>query len=105
MRRPWKPPTPEALLTKSIRQLLNSVGIFAWKEWGGPMSTPGVPDIIGCFKGRLIGIEIKSEKGVVSESQKEFIENINRAGGLAFVARSLEDVIEGLGLQDRFLLR
>jgi hypothetical protein len=105
MRRPWKPPTPEALLTKSIRQLLNSVGIFAWKEWGGPMSTPGVPDIIGCFKGRLIGIEIKSEKGVVSEYQKEFIDNINRAGGLAFVARSLEDVIEGLGLQDRFLLR
>jgi hypothetical protein len=105
MRRPWKPPTPEALLTKSIRQLLNSVGIFAWKEWGGPMSTPGVPDIIGCFKGRLIGIEIKSEKGVVSEYQKEFIDNINRAGGLAFVARSLEDVIEGLGLQDRFLIR
>lgn len=105
MRRPWKPPTPEALLTKSIRQLLNSVGIFAWKEWGGPMSTPGVPDIIGCFKGRLIGIEIKSEKGVVSEYQKEFIENINRAGGLAFVARSIEDVIEGLGLQDRFLIR
>jgi len=104
MRRPWKPPTPEALLTKSIRQLLNSVGIFHWKAWGGPMSTPGVPDIIGCFKGRMIGIEIKSEKGVVSEYQKEFIENINRAGGLAFVARSLEDVIEGLGLQDRFLL-
>lgn len=69
------------------------------------MSTPGVPDIIGCFKGRLIGIEIKSEKGVVSEYQKEFIENINRAGGLAFVARSLDDVIEGLGLQDRFLIR
>ena len=105
MRPPWKPPTAEALLTKSIRQLLNSVGIFAWKEWGGPMSTPGVPDIIGCFKGRLIGIEIKSEKGVVSEYQKEFIENINRAGGLAFVARSVDDVIEGLGLQDRFLLR
>jgi len=104
MRRPWKPPTPEAQLTRAIRQLLNSVGIFHWKAWGGPMSTPGVPDIIGCFKGRMIGIEIKSEKGVVSEYQKEFIENINRAGGLAFVARSLEDVIEGLGLQDRFLL-
>ena len=68
------------------------------------MSTPGVPDLICCFKGRLIGIEIKSEKGIVSEYQKEFIDNINRAGGLAFVARSLEDVIEGLGLQDRFLL-
>lgn len=69
------------------------------------MSTPGVPDLICCFKGRLVGIEIKSEKGIVSEYQKEFIDNINRAGGLAFVARSLEDVIEGLGLQDRFLIR
>lgn len=105
MRRPWKPPTEEAQLTRSIRQLLNSLGIFHWKSWGGPMSTPGVPDLICCFKGRLVGIEIKSEKGIVSEYQKEFIDNINRAGGLAFVARSLEDVIEGLGLQDRFLIR
>ena len=69
------------------------------------MSTPGVPDLICCFKGRLVGIEIKAEKGIVSEYQKEFIDNINRAGGLAFVARSVDDVIEGLGLQDRFLLR
>ena len=69
------------------------------------MSTPGVPDLICCFKGRLIGIEIKAEKGVVSDYQKEFISEINRADGLAFVARSLEDVIEGLGLQDRFLIR
>ena len=69
------------------------------------MSAPGIPDIIGCFKGRMIGIEIKSQKGVVSEYQREFIDNINRAGGLAFVARSLDEVIERLGLQDRFLLR
>lgn len=68
------------------------------------MSTPGVPDLICCFKGRLVGIEIKAEKGIVSDYQKEFIERINHAGGLAFVARSVDDVIEGLGLQDRFLL-
>lgn len=100
-----KPPTKEAQLTKSIRQLLNSIGIFHWKAWGGPMSTPGVPDLICCFKGRLVGIEIKAQKGIISPYQKEFIDNINRAGGLAFVARSVNDVIEGLGLQDRFLLR
>jgi hypothetical protein len=100
-----KPPTPEAILTHSIRDLLRAVGIFHYKAWGGPMSAPGIPDIIGCFKGRMIGIEIKSQKGVVSEYQKAFIDNINRAGGLAFVARSLDDVIETLGLQDRFLLR
>ena len=69
------------------------------------MSTPGVPDLICCFKGRLVGIEIKAEKGIVSDYQKEFIDRINKAGGLAFVARSVDDVIEGLGLQDRFLIR
>jgi hypothetical protein len=68
-------------------------------------SVPGVPDIIGIHKGRMIAIELKAPKGVVSEAQQEFIDRINEAGGLAFVARSLDDVIEGLGLQDRFLLR
>jgi hypothetical protein len=105
MRWQRKPPTEEAQLTRSIRQLLRSLGIFHWKVWGGPMSTPGVPDLICCFKGRLVGIEIKAEKGIVSDYQKEFIDRINKAGGLAFVARSVDDVIEGLGLQDRFLLR
>jgi hypothetical protein len=99
----YRPPTQEALLTKSIRQLLNSVGVFHYKAWGGPMSAPGVPDIIGCFKGRFIGIEVKSQKGVVSEYQKHFLQRIIDAGGIAIIARSLDDVIEGLGLQDRFL--
>jgi hypothetical protein len=100
-----KPPSEEAVLTKAIRQLLKSVGVFHWKNFGGPMSTPGVPDLICCFKGRLVGIEIKAEKGVVSDQQRDFIHAIQEAGGLAFVARSVDDVIEGLGLQDRFLIR
>jgi hypothetical protein len=100
-----KPPTAEAMLTRSIRQLLNSVGVFHYKAWGGPMSAPGIPDIIGCFKGRFIGIEVKAPNGKVSDYQQQFIDNIVRAGGIAFVARSVDDVIDGLGLQDRFLIR
>lgn len=100
-----KKPTPEAILTRAIRQLLSSVGIFHYKAWGGPMSAPGVPDLIGCYKGRMIGIEIKSQRGVVSDKQQDFLDKINRAGGVAFVARTIDDVIEGLGLQDRFLVR
>ena len=67
------------------------------------MSAKGVPDILGCYKGRLIGIEVKTPRGVVSGDQERFIKNLNEAGGLAFVARSVEDVIKGLGLEDRFL--
>ena len=100
-----RPPTPEALLTRSVRQLLDAAGIWHYKAWGGPMSAPGIPDIIGCFKGRFIGIEIKAPNGKVSEYQAEFLRRINAAGGIGFVARNLDTVIDKLGLGDRFLIR
>jgi Holliday junction resolvase len=59
-------------------------------------STPGVPDIIGCWKGKLLGIEVKTKSGKLSERQALFIESINLEGGIAFVARSVEDVMERL---------
>ena len=105
MRRSYKPPTAEHLLTHSVRSLLNATGIFHYKAWQGMGSEPGVSDIIGCHKGRMIALELKAPKGVVSPAQEEFIRRVNEAGGLAFVARTLDDVIEGLGLQERFLLR
>ena len=98
-----KPPTPEALLTRSVRQLLNAAGIFHYKHWGGPMGEKGVSDIIGCYKGRLIAIELKAPKGNLSPDQGEFIRRVNEAGGLAFMAKDLDTVIEKLGLRERFL--
>jgi len=83
-------------ITASIRKYLNLVGIFHWKNWGGPMSTQGIPDILGCWKGRMIGIEVKTSKGRLNEKQKAFIERINEEGGLAFVAQSVDDVIKNL---------
>jgi hypothetical protein len=100
-----KPPTPEALLTRAVRQLLNAAGIFHFKHWGGPLGEPGISDIIGCYKGRMIAIELKAPKGVLSLAQEEFIRRINDAGGLAFCARSIDEVIYGLNLQDRFLIK
>lgn len=52
----------------------------------------GVSDIIGIKNGRPIAIEVKSKRGVVSDYQKEFLRRFNEAGGLGFVARSLDDV-------------
>jgi Holliday junction resolvase len=91
-------------ITKAIRDFLNALGIFHWKAMQGLGSTPGVPDIIGIYQGRLLGIEVKVPRGQPSENQKQFIAAINRAGGIAFVARSVDDVIKALGLEDRVLL-
>ena len=91
-------------ITKAIRSVLKTLGVFHWKAMQGLGSVPGVPDILGIWKGRMLGIEVKTESGKPSDHQKRFIDMINREGGIAFVARSVNDVIDGLGVKDRFLL-
>ena len=63
-----------------------------------PTHTRGVSDIIGCLPktGRFLAIEVKRPGGKPTPEQQQFIDTINGAGGLAFVARSIEDVEEAL---------
>lgn len=54
----------------------------------------GSPDIICVIDGKYVGIECKTSKGKQSESQIEFQKRLEDAGGVYFLARSLEDVID-----------
>lgn len=97
-------PTPEAILTRQIRDVLNHARIYHWKNWGGPMSHKGVSDILGIMPdGKMLAIEIKAPKGQVSDAQALFLTEIKLRGGIAIVARSVGDVIEGLQLRDKFI--
>lgn len=99
-----KKQNPETILTAQIKSALKMLGIVHWKQHQGLGSTPGVSDILGVLPGgRFLAIEVKTQRGRVSDPQQAFMDNINRNGGLAFVARSVDDVIEGLGVRDRFL--
>ena len=77
-----------------IKKYLASLGsdIFFWKEHGGPYGTSGVPDIICCYKGRFLGLEVKLSTGTLTELQKRAIDRINRAGGIASRVESVADV-------------
>ena len=56
-------------------------------------SQSGMSDILGMLKGgRLFAIECKSRTGKIMPHQQDFLDLINNGGGLAFVARSVEDV-------------
>ena len=57
----------------------------------------GAPDIVVVAKGIMIGIEVKTPKGVLSEEQAAFGEKLKAAGGIYIVARSIDDV-QALGL-------
>ena len=53
---------------------------------------PGVPDIIIVNRGRLVAIELKSEKGRLSPAQKLMHARLSAAGALIYTATSLEAV-------------
>ena len=57
---------------------------------------PGTSDIICCIKGRFIGIEVKQLKGRQTPNQRSFEERVIKEKGVYILARSVEDVIEGL---------
>ncbi len=57
----------------------------------------GSSDLIGWTStGRFLGIEVKTSKGRVSAEQQNFIDAVNQAGGLAFVARSVDEAVAKL---------
>jgi hypothetical protein len=54
----------------------------------------GRPDFRLCYRGRFIGIELKTVAGVVSREQTETLDAIRAGGGMAAVCYSLQDVID-----------
>ena len=82
---------PEKRIENKIKRYLDSIGAYYIKTHGNMFSKAGTPDILACIKGRFVGIEVKQPGGVVSKLQEANIRLIQNAGGVAFVADSLEE--------------
>jgi VRR-NUC domain len=97
----------------AILAYLRMRGIYCWKNNTAgiyvrarntyiPSHAPGVADILGILDSRFgrpgvwIVVEVKSAKGRLSPHQEAFLKEINDRGGLAIVARSVEDVEKAL---------
>ncbi len=89
----------EKTIENQIKKWLDSQGYWWMKVHGDMFQKSGIPDILACINGKFVGIEVKRPGGVMSELQKYNIEKIQAAGGVAFVAYSVEDVRNNL---DRF---
>lgn len=93
--------TPEGKVKKDIKVYLDSMAprlrYFMTQNTG--MGESGIADIIGVVDGRGFAIEVKrADGGELTPWQLRFLRSWKSAGGLAFVARNVQDVIEGLGL-------
>ncbi len=67
---------------------LQSVGTFRndIKMFVKSQQRKGLPDVLACVDGRLVAVEIKYGKDVLSTDQKEAIAELKAAGALVFVA-------------------
>ena len=54
--------TPEVKVKKVVVKQLNSVGAYYFYPVTGGFGASGVPDVVGCYKGKFFGIECKAGK-------------------------------------------
>lgn len=86
--------TKESVIQHQILRYLSGLGAYTSKTIVGNKN--GIPDIIACLNGTYIAIEVKAKDKDATELQKYNIDKINKAGGIAFVAHSVEEVINYL---------
>ena len=83
-------------LVKSIKKLVLEHGGFCFKNWGGPMGTKGVSDLIGCYRGRAVAIEVKAGKDKLTADQEIFLRCWRSCGGIGLEPRDVTEVAREL---------
>ena len=98
----------ETLVKLGVTLWRNNVGIASYPgEWGrsGGASKVryglglGSADLVGCYKGRFVAIEVKrpaapgSRQGEQTPEQKAWQRAVEQAGGLYALARSVDDAV------------
>ena len=74
----------------------NTTGVYdekrgCYRSTKNKWAINGVSDILGIRNGRLLAIEVKTPSGKVTQEQQQFIDRVNKEGGIAGVARSIAD--------------
>ena len=80
-----------ASLQQRIMRYLKSVGAYAENIPGNELMS-GVPDIIGCYQGIFLGLEVKMPSDTPSPLQKVKLRDIQKSGGIGEVIYSLDKV-------------
>jgi len=77
--------TPEALVKKKIRAILDAHGVYYAMPIGTGYGNSGVPDFLCCVNGMFLAIEAKAGKGKTTALQDMHIEKIRNNGGAAVI--------------------
>jgi Holliday junction resolvase len=77
--------TPEKKVKTKVVSILKGFGAYYFYPVTGGYGASGVPDIVGCYKGKFFAIECKAGKGKTTALQEKNIAQIIAQGGVAIV--------------------
>ena len=86
--------TPEGKVKKKVVAYLKEIGAYYFFPATGGYGKSGVPDIVGCYKGKFFGIECKAGKNTPTALKENELKRIMQAGGIATVTK--EDTINSI---------
>lgn len=84
--------TEKTIVNSILKWLKAQPECFAWKEHGGQYGMAGIPDIICCYQGQFLALEVKQPGNKATKLQLETIHRIIEAKGQAYVVYSLDEV-------------
>jgi hypothetical protein len=91
----------ERVIVRRILTYMRSRGAFAEKVHGDQLQSP-LLDIIACYRGLFIHLEVKRSKKIKPTRRQEFIiQSVIDAGGIAASVSHIEEVMKILDEIDR----
>ena len=86
--------TPEGKVKALIKDYLNTLGVWHFSPPANGFGRSGIPDLVCCFQGRFIGIEVKApgKRTNTTTMQDREIASINAAGGTALVVDDVAQI-------------
>jgi hypothetical protein len=90
--------TPEKKVKDKVTKILKELKAWYFSPMTGGYGKSGVPDIIGCYKGKFFGIECKAGKNKPTPLQRLQLDAIYNSEGISLVINegNIEDVREAL---------
>ena len=77
--------TPEAKVKKVVTRQLKDLGCYYFYPVTGGYGRSGVPDIVGCYRGKFFAIECKANGNTPTVLQSLNLKQIKDSGGEAWV--------------------
>lgn len=88
----------ESRLSREIQKALRLHGAWCVKIHGSEYMPAGVPDILGCYKGRFFAFETKlpEKRSNTSVIQERVMQKIRDAGGHAQVVCTITESVDAM---------